>query len=132
MTDYGVTRQAWEQWSGEPAPENFARLARIATIDVEEMLVGALYPCTADGAPALQADRDAIRDAILAQIEHRIEWGDDTQIAASAGTLTLGPLTLGGSGGSTSSGSGGVTGRSPLAQRILRNARLHPQVVDDV
>lgn len=126
-----ATEGEFTDWlNPEPVPTGAARLLRDASEDIDEMLLTAIYQVDEDGMPVVPATVEALRDATCAQALHRFMYGDDVEIATSGESVSLGPLSFG---GTSKSGTGltGVPQQSPRALRILRNAGLIPGTVQD-
>ncbi len=125
-----ATEPEYATWLGQDSPPvGAARLLRDASLEVDEMLLTAVYRVDQDDMPTDPSVRDALRDATCAQAEHRAEYGDDVEIMEGVEPISLGPLTLGGS--RRSDEGSGVPQHSPKARRILRIAGLIPGSITD-
>lgn len=71
-------------WMGRTdPPEGADRWLRDASMDVDSLLLTAVYDVDSDGMPTDQAVIDALRDATTAQAEYLIEVGDRTGASAN-------------------------------------------------
>jgi hypothetical protein len=126
-----ATSDEYATWLGEASPPaGAARLLRDASLEVDEMLLTAVYRVDHDDMPVDPKVREALRDATCAQAEHRAEYGDEVEVMAPAESISLGPLSLGG-GRSGVSSAQSVPQHSPKAIRALRVAGLIPGAVLD-
>ncbi|QIK64152.1 hypothetical protein G7068_13795 [Leucobacter viscericola] len=112
------------------APEGAARLLRDASLEVDEMLLTAIYRVDHDGAPTEPHVIEALRDATCAQAEYRAEHGDEATITLGDVPVSLGPLSIGGRSNSKTDGTA-LPQHNPVAVRILRLAGLIPGTVQN-
>ncbi|QIK63840.1 hypothetical protein G7068_12040 [Leucobacter viscericola] len=115
----------------DKAPEGAARLLRDASLEVDEMLLTAIYRVDHDGAPTEPRVIEALRDATCAQAEFRDEHGDEVEAMGSGESVRLGPLGFGGAFSSGPKPTQPIPQYSPKAYRILRLAGLIPGTVQD-
>ena len=87
-----ATEADFQAWLGEPAPPGTARLLRDASLDVDDMLITAVYRVDTDDMPTDPRVIAALKDATCAQAQHRDEYGDDVTIALSGEGVQLGPV----------------------------------------
>lgn len=113
----------------EPLPHGAARLLRDASVDVDQMLLTAIYTVDHDGNPTDPHVREALRDATCAQAAHMDEYGDTAALLAGTESVTLGPLKFGGSNTNGRNTASRVPAFSPTAYEILRTAGLVPGTV---
>ncbi|WP_449281250.1 hypothetical protein [Leucobacter sp.] len=126
-----ATEAEYADWLGEETPPaGAARLLRDASLEVDEMLITAVYRVDHDGNPIEPKVIAALRDATCAQAEHRDEHGDEVTVMEGGEAASLGPLSFGGT-GARSSGAAGVPQYAPKAYRVLRLAGLIPGRVTD-
>lgn len=118
-----------EHLKPDPVPAGAARLLRDASLEVDEMLLTAIYRVDHDGRPTAPHVIAALRDATCAQAEHRHVYGDEVESQEAGESISLGPLSFGGSRGGTTVGS--VPQVSPKALRYLRLAGLVPGGISD-
>ena len=118
-------------WLGEEeAPPGAARLLRDASLDVDDMLLTAIYNVDVDDMPTDPKVIEALRDATCAQAQHRDEFGTDADMIADSAAVSLGPLSFGVGRGS-GQGAQSTPVYSPAALRVLRVAGLIPGGVTD-
>ena len=126
-----ATEADFQAWLGEPAPPGAARLLRDASLEVDDMLLTAVYNVDHDDLPTDPKVAAALRDATCAQAAHRDEYGDDVTIALSGEGVQLGPLRFNGAGAGAAGASTAIPRFAPAAYRALRVAGLIPGTVQD-
>ena len=110
------------------APDGADRLLARASEDVDSALLTAVYPVDDAGLPLDAELRDALRDAVCAQVEFWLAGGDDgTGAAGQWDSVSIGPVSLSGRSGGTAGASG--VELAPRAGRALRRAGLEPGYV---
>lgn len=85
------------------------RSLRDASAQVDEILLTAIYPVNAGGAPTTPAHIEALMHATCAQAMHVDEYGDQTTILGDRAPVSLGPLSLG-----AASGAAGAAAAVPV------------------
>ncbi|WP_336651607.1 MULTISPECIES: hypothetical protein [unclassified Leucobacter] len=126
-----ATSDEYAEWLGEDSPpEGAARLLRDASLEVDEMLLTAVYRVDHDDMPVDLKVREALRDATCAQAEYRGDYGDELETMNAGESIKLGPLSFG---GAFSSGPNPqqLPRFAPKAIRALRVAGLIPGAVLD-
>ncbi|MEU6033976.1 hypothetical protein ABZ801_01060 [Actinomadura sp. NPDC047616] len=81
-------------WLDAPAPHGAARLLRVASQIVDDMLIGAIYETTDDGAPTDPEVANRLREATCAQAAYLAALGDDTGATTQAGTRSIGGVSV--------------------------------------
>lgn len=114
----------------DPVPEGAARLLRDASLEVDDMLLTAIYHVDHDDMPTDPKVRAALRDATCAQAEFRAEYGDELEAISDGEAISLGPIRFG---GKSSSGVSveSMPKHAPKALRHLRLAGLTPGRITD-
>lgn len=126
-----ATSDEYATWLGtDTAPEGAARLLRDASLEVDEMLLTAIYNVDHDDMPTDPKVRDALRDATCAQAEYVAEYGDELERLNEGESIKLGPISFG---GAFSSGPNpqALPRYAPKAIRYLRLAGLIPGSITD-
>lgn len=119
-----ATTQDFENWTGVmPAPDNTELLLRLAGIEVDAMLLTALYDTDGQGMPTDPAVVTALRDATCAQAQWTDETGNTTGAASYVRSLSLGSFSMAGGGGGAGGG-GMAPAASPVTRKILASAGI--------
>jgi hypothetical protein len=115
-------------YGASPAPADIdARLA-IASDDIDELVITAVYEVNDSGAPTVSAVVEALKKATIAQAKYSQGRGDESGSAQVATEVAIGSARI--KYGSSDGSGDGATGRfSPRAVTILRNAGLLPNVI---
>jgi hypothetical protein len=114
-------------YGASPAPADIdARLA-IASDDIDELVITAVYEVNSSGAPTKSTVVEALRKATIAQAKYTIGRGDESGSARVATEVAIGTARV--KYGSTTGGDGDTGRFSPRAVTILRNAGLLPNVI---
>lgn len=109
----------------DPAPSGVgARQLREASAQVDQMLLTAIYRVDGDDMPTDPAVAEALMNATCAQALHVDEYGDEVAIRESGIPVSLGPLSLGGRRGSSSSSASDTPVWAPRAIAFLSAAGL--------
>lgn len=125
-----ATPEQLAAWTGQPAPpeQEAARLLARASQDVDDALRAAVYDTDTGGMPTDPEIRDALSDAVCAQVEYQQAAGDDgTGAAGGWGSVSIGSVSLSDRQKGPQSDSGLTL--APRAHRALRRAGLLPGVV---
>ncbi|MHA3724324.1 hypothetical protein ACXR2T_10635 [Leucobacter sp. HY1910] len=126
-----ATETEFEEWLGTTAPHGAARLLRDASLEVDDMLITAVYAVDHDDRPTEPRVIAALRDATCAQAEYRDEHGSEVDALSAGESVKLGPLGFGGAFSSAPSPLRQLPRFNPAALRILRVAGLIPGTVQD-
>lgn len=123
-----ATPEELEAYTGQPAPSDAARLLARASEDIDDALRAAVYDTDDTGAPTDATVRQALSDAVCAQVEYQQATGDDGTGASDRwGSVSIGPVSLGDR-RTRPSDSGGLD-LAPRAWRRLSRAGLLPGVI---
>lgn len=127
---YATEAEFEEYLNPDPVPSGAARLLRDASLEVDEMLLTAVYRVDHDGMPVEPQVIEALRDATCAQAEFRADYGDELEALNQGESIKLGPISFG---GSFSSGPNPqpLPRFAPKAIRYLRLAGLIPGSITD-
>ncbi|MGW7514786.1 hypothetical protein ACWGJ2_04260 [Streptomyces sp. NPDC054796] len=123
-----ATPEQLTAWTGDPAPPDAERLLARASEDVDDALLAAVYASDATGMPTHSDTRQALADAVCAQVEYQQATGDDgTGAAGRWDSVSIGPVSL--SGRKDGPTAAGDVDLAPRAHRALRRAGLLPGVI---
>lgn len=109
----------------QTVPDDAGDLLEEASEDIDEILLASVYPTNPDGTPTEARHIEALKRACLVQAKHRYTHGDEVTVSTSGGSMSLGPLSIGGKpGGEHSDDHQGIPQVPQRVFRILRNEGL--------
>lgn len=106
----------------DAVPDDAEDLLVEASEQIDEILLASTYPTDSHGYPTTSELIEAFKRATLVMAKHRYIYGDETEIANSGGSMSLGPLSLGGT-PAAGGGSDDRTGTPQIPSRVFRILR---------
>ncbi|MFJ9892718.1 hypothetical protein ACIQPR_05230 [Streptomyces sp. NPDC091280] len=114
-------------WTGPPPPDA-DRLLALASEDIDDALLTAVYRTDSAGRPTDPKVVTALAEAVRAQIEYWAATGDDgTGAAGRWDSVSIGPVSL--SGRKDPPAAAGDVDLAPRTHRALTRAGLLPGVI---
>lgn len=124
MTPYATVEQLTDYMTPDPVPGDAERLLRDATVEVDRLLLCAVYDTDADGIATDATIKQAIQDATCELARWWDETGDSTGAAAVYTSASIGGVSLG---RGAQAGGAGSSRIGPHVYSILAAAGLATQ-----